>query len=935
MDRREFMHLLGLFSGTTLLSACGSELEQKKLISYLVPPEDGVIPGEALWYPATCTECPAGCGLQARVREGRPVKAEGIPDHPVSDGGLCVRGQSSLWRLYHPERLAEPLLRDEKGVFRPISWDEAFGTIQTALTRGREQGRRNVYLTGRTTGSLASLIEASCSALGVERLAEFEPYSHAALRKAYGLLFGQTELPHFRIEEADFLLTLGADLLETFVSPVDFARQTAARKGKKGFRWVHAEPHISLTGVNADVRLVLRPGSEPALLLWLLHRLAADGLRRQLPAEVLASLPELPGSEAVRLTGLTEDQLEHLADGMNRAASPLVLAGGIATAGEGGLATAVLAGLLQWTGGSLGSTVDFARAENYAGIGSLRDLEQLAQRLEQKEIGVIFVARTNPVFHAPITLAFAERLKSATLRVGLTDFFDETAHELDLLLPLSHSLEVWGDAEPRRGVRTLVRPAVAPLHDTRSEGDVLLALRRLGGESIAESYQSYLFEQWRRHFSRQDLESFAVGGFAEEAVPPVEVRLATSSVAVFLQQMTLPAALAAPVLFVVPSIRRFDGRSRPLELLAEIPDPLTTISYGSWVSIAAEDARRLGVGDGDELRLRAGEWSAALPAKLQPGLAPGVYVVQRDLLESAPPGFDPSTGEAAALLGIRVERTGVRTKLPILSGSSSQQGRGIIPDPVHRAAGEKPKRASLYPEHAHPEHRWAMAIDLSLCIGCAACAAACYVENNVPVSGREDHLRGREMSWLRIEPFYDESGRPEFVPMLCQHCHYAPCEPVCPVYAAYHNPEGLNIQVYNRCVGTRYCSNNCPYKVRRFNWWTHRPAPPLDRMRNPDLSVRTRGIMEKCTFCIQRIRAAKDKARDEGRGVRDGEAVTACAQSCPTGAIVFGDLRDENSRLARLTRSARAYRIFEDLGTEPSVYYLNHRRPEPEKGEDG
>jgi molybdopterin-containing oxidoreductase family iron-sulfur binding subunit len=218
-----------------------------------------------------------------------------------------------------------------------------------------------------------------------------------------------------------------------------------------------------------------------------------------------------------------------------------------------------------------------------------------------------------------------------------------------------------------------------------------------------------------------------------------------------------------------------------------------------------------------------------------------------------------------------------------------------------------------------------MAIDLTLCIGCGACAAACYVENNVPVTNAEDHLRGREMSWLRLEPFYDAGGNVDFIPMLCQHCHYAPCEPVCPVYAAYHNPEGLNIQVYNRCIGTRYCSHNCPYKVRRFNWWTHRWEKPLDRMRNPDLSVRTRGMMEKCTFCIQRIRAAKDRAKDEARPVRDGEVVTACAQSCPTGAIVFGDMNDGASRIASLARSERAYRVFAQLGTEPSVWYLKNR----------
>jgi molybdopterin-containing oxidoreductase family iron-sulfur binding subunit len=244
----------------------------------------------------------------------------------------------------------------------------------------------------------------------------------------------------------------------------------------------------------------------------------------------------------------------------------------------------------------------------------------------------------------------------------------------------------------------------------------------------------------------------------------------------------------------------------------------------------------------------------------------------------------------------------------------------VIPDPVHREGKEKHPRVSLYPEHQHPRYRWAMAIDLRLCTGCAACVAACTIENNVPVVGPADHLKGREMSWLRLEPFYDEAGGVEFLPMLCQHCHYAPCEPVCPVYAAYHNPEGLNVQVYNRCVGTRYCSNNCPYKVRRFNWWQHRRQPPLDRMVNPDLSVRSRGMMEKCTFCIQRIRTAGDRAKDEGRSIRDGEVTPACVQTCPTGALVFGNLLDPHSRVSGL--AGQAGRVFEELGTEPSVYYL-------------
>jgi molybdopterin-containing oxidoreductase family iron-sulfur binding subunit len=276
--------------------------------------------------------------------------------------------------------------------------------------------------------------------------------------------------------------------------------------------------------------------------------------------------------------------------------------------------------------------------------------------------------------------------------------------------------------------------------------------------------------------------------------------------------------------------------------------------------------------------------------------------------------------------GVGITKTGKKVGIPILSGSFSQQGRGLIPDPVHLEEGRRHKRWTLYPEHEHKEYRWAMAVDLDRCNGCAACVAACHVENNVPVAGKADHLKGREMSWLRIEPFY-EKGQVAFLPMLCQQCHSAPCESVCPVFAAHHNPEGLNVQVYARCVGTRYCSNNCPYKVRRFNWRQHRWPEPMDRMLNPDVPAREVGVMEKCTFCIQRVRAAKDKAKDEGRKVRDGEFTTACSQSCPTGAIVFGNLLDKESKVYRLAHSGRAYRVFESLGTEPSIYYLRGGKP--------
>ncbi len=924
MDRRNFLQILGLFSSATVLSSCGSQDGQKKLISYLVPPEDGVLPGQARWQSSTCTECPAGCGLAVRIREERPVKLEGLPEHPVSRGGLCVRGQASLWRLYHPQRLRQPMRRDEQGRLWPIGWDEVYRLISEGLARARAAGRGSAYLADRTTGTLSELIERFCRELDIERLPEFELYAHAALRKANRELFGIDDVPLYRIDQADLLISLGADLLETFVSPVDQASRLAGARTADDFRWYHLEPHMSLTGSNADRRLVLNPGSETVLLTFLLRRLEASGrARRRLPEAILAALPAPALAEVAAATGLKAAVITELAEALAAAETPLLIAGGAATARPGGLGPAVLAALVQWSAGMIGRTVDFGRRQNYPGVGTLIDLETLNRRLGEEAIGVLFVSRANPLaLLGPAALA--DNLPRAELRIGLTDFVDETAGALDLLLPLSHALESWGDREPQQGVRTLLKPAIPPLHDTRSEGDILLQLLEAAGrQKIAGSYQEFLFASWESRYGRETLERFAATGFVAEPVREPAVDLNPAAAARLWAEAAGAGIARGPVLLITPSLRTYDGRSKLIPLLAEIPDPLTTISYGAWLSIGPARAARLGVGDRDRLRLAHGGQGLLLPAKLQPGLAEAVATVQIDQLPQPVRSHDPASGEAVLLLARPgIEKAGGAAELPILAGSTSQQGRGLIPDPVHRDAPKEHPQASLYPQHPHPDYRWAMAIDLRRCIGCSACVAACYIENSVPVVGRADHLKGREMSWLRIEPYYDEEGRADFLPMLCQHCHSAPCEPVCPVYAAYHNVEGLNVQVYARCVGTRYCSNNCPYKVRRFNWWDHRRPEPLDQMVNPDLVVRSRGIMEKCTFCIQRIRAARDTAKDEGRKIRDGELTTACAQSCPTGAIVFGNLLDEQSEVYRWAHSKRAYRVFEELGTQSSIYYL-------------
>lgn len=912
MDRRKFLQALGALSSATLLSSCGSEKGQKTLISLLVPPEDGVLPGEARWIPTACTECPAGCGMQVRLREGRAVKLEGIPEHPIGRGGLCMRGQAGLWRLYHPERIRSPLLKGDDGAFREIGWDEAMALVDDGLRASAAEGRRSVYLSGRTTGTLGEVIDHFCSRRQVERLPEFELFSHAALRRAYGEVFGVPDLPHYRIEEADLLVSVGADLLETFVSPVDFAAQVTRAKESPDFRWVHLESTFTLTGANAHERLDLRPGSEPYLLGRLLQGVSGGS---PLPGEIARSLRGISGEEAARQTGIGAARLEALAAELSRAERPLLICGGLSLAHAGGPLAAVLAALLQERLGMVGNTIDFSRRENYAKVGSMLDVERLARSLEREEIGVLFVSRADPVGLAPETLQLPANIRKAQFRVGLGTLIDKSMEEMDLLLPLSHPLETWGDAAPRGGVRTILRPAIAPLHPTRAEGEILL---ELAGEAL--SWQEHLFSRWREAFGDEGMEAFSRDGFLEREEGGESPSFNPQGVERLLGESPRAPLPATPVLAVTPSIRHFDGRGRALPLLSEVPDPLTTVSWGEWVSVPENFAETQGVKDRQMTRLTVGGWSTELPAKIQPFQPGGTYAVQRSLLPGAPYGFESVAGEAVLLLeGLRAEKMRRRGDLAVLAGSKTQQGRGIIPDPKHR---EEYHRVSLYPEHEYPIYRWGMAVDLERCIGCGGCVAACYAENNVPVTGMKNHLRGREMSWLRIEPYYDAPGGVGFLPMLCQHCRYAPCEPVCPVYAAYHNNEGLNVQVYNRCVGTRYCSNNCPYKVRRFNWWQHRWPEPSNRMLNPDISVRTRGMMEKCTFCIQRIRKARDLAKDEGRTIRDGEVTTACAQSCPTGAIVFGNLLDEGARISALAASERAHRVFELLGTEPAVFYL-------------
>ncbi len=531
-----------------------------------------------------------------------------------------------------------------------------------------------------------------------------------------------------------------------------------------------------------------------------------------------------------------------------------------------------------------------------------------------------------------------------------------------------------------------MQPTIDPIFDTKSTGDVLLSLAaRLGGEVAGSfgqaDYNTYLRDAWRevgREFAPgSDFEAFwrdalsAGGVWRQVGTQPVTLNPAVAGVN--FDEPTLDGDASTPyALLAYPSPVFYDGRSANRPWLQELPDPVTKVVWNSWIEMHPEVAERLGVGTGDVVAVSSPHGQLEAPAFVYHGLRPDTVAIPIgqghehlgrwargrgvNPLALLPAAADEASGATAWLTTqVALAATGTRITLVGTQGSHDDLGREIAEVVSVAAAAEaeehareeverEPEALVEAAEDADPKspYRWGMAIDLSSCIGCSACVTACYAENNIPIVGEELCAQGREMAWLRVESYYEhvsegahgnghgdsEGAEDESVPLvvhlpaMCQHCGNAPCEPVCPVYATYHNPEGLNIQVYNRCVGTRYCSNNCPYKARRFEWFDYDFPFPLNLQLNPDVTVREKGVMEKCTFCVQRIMKARNDANAEGRDVNDGEVTTACAQTCPANAIVFGNLRDPNSRVSRLTRSGRAYHMLGELNTRPAVTYL-------------
>jgi len=973
LSRRNFLKILG---GASAAGAAGCADSNVEKIFPSIRGEESHIPGVAVWYASTCGECSAGCGIQVRTREGRAVKIEGNPDNPINRGGLCALGQSALQSLYDPDRVRQPLIRSKDAnnniVFKPISWSEAYKKISEVLKNN--EGSK-VFLSDELSGSLNDLVGDFSKAFNVTTVS-YDLMQPTAAAKASELTFGVYGIPTYSFDKADVVLNFGADFLETWVSPCEYARDWGtARKKKKPLRVIHVEPRLSLTGANADQWLSPNPGSEITLALGILKQLVERGKGSNLSDSVLQGIKKLVSSitlsKVASETGISEEKILLVAEYLSVASAPLVLAGGTVARGDNGVILHSVANLLNLILGSVGTTVSVSKTRKVT--TSLEKLREAMKLLDGGKVKLLMISGTNPVFSLPSSYGFGYSVRKAGTVVSFSSHLDETSEFADLILPAHTSLESWGDARPTDGVYGLMQPTMSPVFDTKSLGDMLIELSAKSGKvdvaKDSKTFGEYVKAKWKSFHGtlsgQGDFETFwqkslERGGYystAQDSRGRVDVN---PSLFNLLQQKTEETHGHGLKLYPFFSVKSFDGRAANRPWLQELPDPISLVMWDQWAELHPDTAHEYGLAQGDFVSLTNDWGQVTVPVYVTEYVHKGIVAVPvgqghksygrfakaigggnvLELLPAAKDGEDiPLFNSVVAVSRGRGAATLVTSQI-----TNSQEGRGLartryIDSNGHAAHDEHNGHGhsehsehavkQMYEQREHPLYQWGMTVDLASCTGCGACVVACYAENNIPVVGKKLCYEGREMSWLAIHRYYEgpaEELTVSFLPMLCQHCQNAPCEPVCPVYATYHNEEGINAMVYNRCVGTRYCSNNCTYKVRRFNWVDVEFPDTYMWQLNPDVTKRGMGVMEKCTFCVQRIIDAKDIAKDLGRVVKDGEVKPACVQSCPTQCLTFGNLKDPESQVNKVRHESEGvYKVLDHhLNTQPSIAYIEN-----------
>lgn len=955
--RREFLKLMG---ASVALSAAGCiRRPVQKIVPYNQQPEEVTL-GIPNYYSSAYFDGSEGYGVLVKTREGRPIKIEANPSHPMNQGGLSVRGQASLLSLYDPERLQGPkrnLFNEKKSNKETVGvkWEDLDSKVVEQLNKGGV-----VVLTGAISSpSTRAVVGDFAQAFGAKHVV-WEAFAHEDVQAGQKAAYGEALVPQYRFDKAKMIVSVDADFLGTWISPTTFTKQFAlGRKDIKNMsRLVSFDSNYSLTGANADIRMKIKPSLQLEVVMGLLHEIIVKkGLSSYAGnAAVKATLASY--ADVAKKLGVEAALFEKVAADLweNKGAS-LVVAGGLATQHEKAVELQVAVNFLNSVLDNDGVTVEHKGA--VPGLtASHSAMLSLIQDMKAGKVQTLIIHRLNPGYVLPEDAGFAEAVKKVKMVIYTGDRIDETGVYADYMAPDNHALETWNDAELAKGVYTIAQPAIRPMYDTRSFQLSLMNWAYLANKGPKrlldyESFYDYMRNYWRTEihpavgkgqgfedFWQATLQTGAAGSFGSASS-------ARSFKVDAFTEIKPAKANSGYELVLYSKIGIGDGTLANVAWLQELPDPVTKIVWDNYLMVSLATAEKHGLREATVVELKVGGKTLELPVHIQPGLHDDVLAVAVGYGRTRAGKVADKVGQnafalmtakdgqlLASGLSASFTKTAKKYELACTQGHHSMEGRKIVIESTlkdymkDQTAGKPhPHIWNIWSGHQYNGHKWGMAVDLNSCTGCSACVTACQSENNTHVVGKQYVIEGREMHWMRIDRYY--TGNPAdaeavFQPVMCQHCDNAPCETVCPVLATVHSSEGLNDMVYNRCVGTRYCANNCPYKVRRFNWFNFAKQieKPMHMALNPSVGVRTRGVMEKCTFCVHRIMDAKTKARNENRRIQDGDVKTACQTSCPTDAIVFGDLNDKSSKVAKLfSEEPRSYALLEEWHAAPSVRY--------------
>ena len=921
MDRRRFLALLTASSALAGATACRRPVEH--IVPYAHAPEQ-IVPGIPLHYTTTMPFDLDGYGILATSREGRPIKVDGNPDHPSIHGGSNVYLQSSILDLYDPDRSTRPLHHGEKSDWQQfiLFWQKE--RARFIATHGN--GLAIVY-EQMASPSRFRLLEKMHTLFPQAVFYCYNPVSVAhMLLPSHGSGGVEYCKPVYHLDQAEVILTLDADILGTEPNALyhchGFHQKRTPENPEHCHRLYVVEPSFTITGQMADHRLRLSSAETAQFLQELMSALRRLGL----PVETQWPEAATVSAKSEWLQALASDLYRHRGN-------CLIMAGRRQPAFVHQY-TAYLNTLLA----NVGKSVDYRPVQDC--MPADEDMDRLQEKLAGRELNTVILLNANPAYNHALNLD-SRRLLQTKQVIHFSAYQDESAKSVQWHLPASHYLEHWGDMRDWNGVASIIQPLIQPLYDTRSDIELLQLL--LTGTEIT-GYE-LTRATWQTLFKTADFESawqqVLLKGYYTEPVKTCLPDLPQSMPSRNDQEKKLEFVFQ-------PSYSLYDGRFANNGWLLELPDPVTKISWDTAALVNRQAAAEMKLENGDLIRLERNGFSLELPVCIIPGQADHVITLSFGYGRSAAGQIGNQIGANVYKLrnhnqeyytsDILLSKTDRHQTPTNVQESDFAQGRPLIREATMAVYQQRPHFArelaphpplqSLWKEHTYQTgFQWAMVIDLNLCNGCNACVIACQCENNIPIVGREQVAHGREMHWIRLDRYFsdtDPDGEMAHQPVACQHCENAPCEQVCPVAATVHDQEGLNVMAYNRCVGTRYCSNNCPYKARRFNFfnYTGQMAETVKMTQNPEVTVRSRGVMEKCTFCLQRLAAAKQKMKQENRVLRPGELQTACQQACPMKAISFGNLLDAQSAVCKSKNNPRNYELLAELNIRPRTSYL-------------